>query len=294
MTGTMTDETSGIENRAVLVTLDIRKWAARKSVRNQRQAVADATSGDEDAWSVTAQLVDRAYLKPIRDVYDAAHAALKARSVPWGPGMSMLPAAKIQWFDKAMPAFREDFDEAVEALVEQYSVLVNRARDSLGTEFNEADYPSEAALRAKHSFTFGIRPVPLFDDIRVGLDPEVAQRLRNQGAEAERELAAQATADLADRMRKVLDRCVNCFEVPGEGEKARRIEDGLLCDIEEIAENFGGLNLVADKRLDAALEKFREGVAAHHGSDLRGDMSVRQSAQKAAKAIREDVMDMTV
>lgn len=279
-------ESTGLHYRAELASLTIRRWGARRKT-DQAEAVATQTGGKKKAFNVTKRLVDPRVLKPVNDVYSGARSAFTKNTLEWQGDQRLIAGKKLSWFIEAMAYYEEEFFKAVDGIVAAYPGAIRAAERELGTDFVRHEYPTENELRQSYQFFWNTSPVPTAGDMRCEVDPEVAQRLRNQGRKAQEDALEIARNDMLQRMGDILKRCSAVFSADnGEG-RAPRITDALITDIAQIANTFDTLNVMDDPDIVDLTADFKANLAplTTHGVALREDPALRSDAKHAADAL---------
>lgn len=157
------DRTYTLADAALLAVLNIARYDGRKLDR-AATARAIASHGARDgAASLRKQTISRDALAEIRVVSNEARTFHYTATFPWSYGRGLIPSAKVLAYRDAMLAYQRRFNTAVEKLLADIPAVIDDARTRLGEMFDEADYPSPAALRRKFEFGFGFESVPSND-----------------------------------------------------------------------------------------------------------------------------------
>ena len=280
----MTDYTT-VSARAMLVTLTMSSWSARKLDKAVSREVNDAHAASAKAGRYNKHLL--AWAKEYKTLISRMVAAREAhygQTLPWADtGWRLLPTANyLQYMDAmrkefaAMDALRADFMEAYPRLVDE----AQRQHEALGRLWQREDYPTARAMRAKFSWALEWRPVPSAGDIRVDLPGDQLDAIRAQVEGRMRDLAAEAMAGAWARLHEAVARIRKAAGPDG-------IVRGTLVEhARETCDVLARLNVAQDERLEAMRARVEHELAVLSVEDLRQDEAVRADAARRA----EDIM----
>lgn len=284
----METQHTGLHYGAMLTSVVIHRWGARKADKDLGQGVADSAAGKASSFSVTKRLVAAEYTKPLSDIYEAARQTWHRYAVEWGPTQRLISADLMPWFIETMDHYETLFNTAADELVANYETALLQAQVDLGDAYDPSDYPDAAQVRARYRFVWSATDVPQTGDIRVRLSDEVANRLRAQGAKVQADSTAAATKDILRRMKSVADRCMKAFADDDGNGKAPRVTESLLEDITFIATRAGAMNVMRDPTVDALVADFATAFAGVDKS-VRDDYAARGEAHTRAVALSEQL-----
>src|SRR5574337_1339570 len=167
----------------MLATLNIAMWTARKHDKRVSAEVETAHAARGDAGRYNKLLVDKAALAPIEQIAGAARQEHYRRTLAWGNNNErLLPGSTFMDYTQTMKQFRSEFEQRVQALVNDYPRLRQEARQRLGTMYDPADYPDEIASR--FGFNISFMPVPSADDFRVNLNADAMEQIKTEATRA--------------------------------------------------------------------------------------------------------------
>jgi hypothetical protein len=290
-------EMSIIHDKAMLVTLSVSAWTARKFDRSATEETIKSADATADAGRFNKLLVEKSALAPLEKIAGSARNAHYSLTMPWSDsGARLLPAAVYLDYQAKMRAFREDYAAAVEVFVTGYEAHKEAARKQLGNLFKDSDYPTLGDVRRRFGMSVAIDPVPAGEDFRVSLGDAQAAMIR---AEIEQRAASQlesAMRDLYQRVADVTGRMAERLTAYKPGEKGQRAEgtfkDSLVGNVRELAALLPALNVTGDPRLNAIAKRMESELIQHDATELREDLEARKSVADAAAAILADVSDL--
>ena len=162
-----------LSSRAMLASLSITMWSARKHDPEASEEIATRHGAQTDVGPYNKVLLPKKALADLQKIVSEARDAHYFITLPWGDdGYRVLPGAVYMDHREKMRCLASRFYSAAELLYGQFAELVNQARQRLGGQFRQEDYPTLAELRSKYSFETKIMPLPDAGDFRVTLGDE--------------------------------------------------------------------------------------------------------------------------
>lgn len=286
-----------LSERAMLVSLSIRLWSARKTDAKISKEVADRHNAKEDVGRYNKSLVAKAALERVSKACAAARTFHAENTLPWlDDGVRILPAANFVAYKAEVIKLQDDFEAAVRAFCADYPAIVDQARIDLNGLFNQADYPVDI----KGRFGFGVRfmPLPSSDDFRAKIaDGEVA-RIREQ-ITGEMEAAAEAAmGDLWGRVHDVVSHMAERLKgyrvdlVTGKAEGVFR--DSLVQNVRDVAALLPRLNMTSDPALVNVHQRIVADLLTYSAVELRENQIGREAVADKAEAILRDMAEFMV
>lgn len=264
---------SVLAERAVLARPSIAVWTARKFDRRATADTIDAAGAAGDAGRFNKALLSRDALRDVTTAASRAREYHYDRTLPWSDdGARILPTPLYTEYADRMRALRHEFDAAVAAFLAGYPDYREAARGRLGSMFDPADYPTEAAIRRKFDFSIGIDPIPSGADFRVSIGDAVRE-------DVERRVRETTAAAMADALRRVADVVgtmagkLAAYVPPRDGAGAAGVfRDSLIGNVRELAARVAAL---AEPEADTL-----------RSDDIRRAEIAREAAEITAEAER--------
>lgn len=305
--------------RAVLVSLKISAWTARKYDKKVSQEVADAHGATVEAGRYNKHLMPadaesyKALVKHIGDM----RAMHYEQTLPWSDdGKRLLPITNYDNYTKLVREGTHKFHRLLDAFVVDYPELCREAQRRFNGLFNADDYPEK--VRERYSFDMVIDPVPAGADFRVKLSDKEIAILSASAEQRAKEQADAAQRDIVERLYKCLgkiqerlstrDHCKNCdgkgiatdtrkkskdkgkevacWICEGAGSTAATFHDTLIENARDLCDVLTRLNIADDPKL----EQFRAMTAKltkKSAETLRDDPAAREDTAKKA----QDILD---
>ncbi|MBS0454009.1 MAG: hypothetical protein JSS14_22125 [Proteobacteria bacterium] len=230
-----------IQNKAMLVDLSISMWTATKHDKTV-SAEVERAHGAKDAGRYNKALIDKSYLEPISKIANAARQYHYSRTLPWtDKGQRLLPSILFTDYSAELRKLKAEFSKAVDAFLQVYPDLRDKARTRLGTMFNPEDYPQGWELRDKFAIDTEIFPVPDAQDFRVDLANEQRDEIQASITKAVTSRQAKAVKDCYQRVREVVARISEQC-----GKEKGRIHDSLMDNARDLCGVLSGLNITDD------------------------------------------------
>lgn len=271
-----------LNDRALLVQLNVSQWTARKYDKRASKEVTTAHGASSAAGRFNKSLL------PMNDKLDNIHKKTTLirtkyydNTLPWGmDGTMMLPTANYLNF---MSEFRKEKGEwysLVQEFYDDYDQMKVDAQRILGSLYDHADYPPLLELRHKFHMDMAVFPVPS-SDFRVSIGSEELTRIQQ---DVERRVKDAEQAALKDVWQRLYDRVKHMAEKLADPKAIFR--DSMLENTREICALLPRLNFSDDPHLEAMRQQV-EATLLKHPEALRNDPDLRQDTAAEAKKIMD-------
>lgn len=277
----MNTSIKSLSSSAMLVTLNISVWTARKKAKNEEaQLIRNSNARSSKAASVSKHLLaDAEPLMAISRFASDCRTWLYANTLPWSDnGDRLIPTA--QFFTFKMEATKREAHhwQLVHAFEREYPLLISGMAMELGSMFARSEYPDPSTIAEKFGFRLTFAPVPEAGDIRVDLPADAIKELRTQYAA---ESDARVEAAMRDAWSRLHDTIVHMKEKmePSEDGKTKRIHETLLGNAGELCAVLTTLNITGDARLEEARRKLEGIVQRTDTVSLRESPELRSSVK---------------
>jgi hypothetical protein len=286
----MTITHSALSERAMLVSLSVSIWSARKHDARISDKVAAEHGADRSMGRYAKHLIPRELLAAVNTANTALREHHNLNTLAWGDdGTRILPAANYLGYQAQQQTLEDAFGRAVRDFVASYPAYVETAHMALNGLFDPQDYPPLDRISRKFAVRRHFLPVAQPDDFRVRLgDAEVA-RIRAEIETRTADLVASANRDLWQRVQAVASRLVDrlsAFEVdPANGNRMHPFRDSLIENVQALLEIMPRLNITGDARIEQVRQDLAARVACHAPEALREDPVLRAEVIDAASGI---------
>ncbi len=289
---------SKFSNTAMLVSLNVSTYGARRHDRAISDEVAKQHNASQDAGRYNKMLVAKEFLDPITKAVGELRGFFRDQSLPWmNDGIRIMPALNYQ---PAKAGFAEKIDK-VDSAVRTFcglwqSVIIPRARVDLNGMFRDSDYPVNIADR--FGCTVRYFPLPDAQDFRVAMSDLERDTLRAEIEETIEQAANAAVGDIYRQMFEPVRHMADKLKAykPGLGDQKAEstFRDSLVENVREICERAPRLNFAGDSRLDSFVAEISATLAGNSAEELRNDMIVRADVAKRAEDIANRLSEFMV
>jgi histone H3/H4 len=167
--------------------------------------------------------------------------------------------------------------------------------------YNPADYPAADQIRAKFDVKVDFDTMPDEADFRCDLDPEIEADIRAEIEATASKTEARLQASTAERITEVVSKMAASLgeygqEIPGAKvnkktgtQRTRSFKDTLVSNVRELAELLPAFNLGNDPKLTAITDRITRELCVEEPEALRENDKARETVQKSAESILEDV-----
>ena len=262
-----------LSDRALLVSLRIRMWTARKLDRKETAELAAKHGITEGIARVNKSLLPNA---PKLEELATASASLRnfyyENTLPWAvDGSQMLPAKRYMWFAQEARQKLEAWHRVKDAFVREYPTYRIQAASALNGLFKDDDYPHPDFVAEKFGADVRFFPMPDARDFRVELADEEMQRMAHDLEITAKEALAESTRNCWQRLHVVVSRAVGRLSQPDA-----IFRDSLVENAKELCGLLTDLNLGDDPNLEAMRREVERTLACQAPDTLRNVPSVRQ------------------
>lgn len=284
-----------LSERAMLVTLSISAWSARKLDKRITDQVNRDHNAAPDAGRYNKLLLASNALAQVVTYSGQARTYTLERTLPWlNDGTRILPTAGYDTYTERMRQIREDWQGAVNEFITAYPSLVADAKQRLNGMFNINDYPEAFDIADKFKMKVRFLPIPDAGDFRAAVSDAQADAIRADIEKASQETISAAMADVWQRVATAVGRMSERLHAykPASGvddKTTGKFHDSLVENIKDLVELLPVLNITSDPKLDAIAARMQSELCGLDADTLRGVYSARKSVAVAADAILADI-----
>jgi hypothetical protein len=269
-----------LHTRAMLVSLRISAWSARKYDRKVSQETASAHNTTLDAGRYNKHLLpgDAPAYKALVSHVANLRVEHYAQTLAWSDdGWRLLPVKNYQAYTDMLRKGFHTADSLLSDFRADYPTMKETARTILNGMFQETDYPSD--IESKYSWSVEYAPVPAGTDFRVTLS---AEEIETIAARTEQRVKQAFDAAQSDAVKRLYECVSRIHERLAQPEAIFR--DSLIGNARELCDVLTRLNLADDQTLET-LRRQTELLAASEPSTLRENPDVRVSVANEAQSI---------
>lgn len=274
-------QASAIEQRALLVSLNISQWQARKRDKKVTREVVQNNDAQMEAGNFNKSLLRRDTLADIVKVVSEARDLHASMSLTWGDnGDRILPATLFEGYAEKMQALRLKFEGKVAAFVSSYPDYVQSARKELGKMYDPADYPPAASIRDKFGFKVSVLPLAAPNDFRVSLSTAHVEQIKQGVAQEYESRQQRMVRECFERAKEVVKRIsARC------NDEDSKIYDSLMGNARDLVQLLPALNISNDPALAQLAGEIDAMLVPTNR--LKNDKRLRKDVASKADAILE-------
>lgn len=271
---------SDMHTRAMLVSLRISAWSARKYDRKVSQDTATAHGTTLDAGRYNKHLLpgDAGSYKALVSHVANLRVSHYAQTLAWSDdGWRLLPVKNYSAYTDMLRQGFHTADTLLSEFCTEYPSLQNDARRILNGMYSDTDYPSN--IRSRYGWSVEYAPVPCGTDFRVTLAAGEIEAIAARTEERVKQAFSDAQQDAVKRLADCLSRIHERLAQPNA-----IFRDSLIGNARELCDVLTRLNLTGDAQLEA-LRRQTEILAASDPQTLRDNPDVRVSTANEAQSI---------
>ena len=267
--------------KALLVSLNISQWAARKLDKRESAIVEARNDTCAGAARVNKSLLPMASsLDRIHKLTGAIRTDYYKLTLPWDNGTGIIKAESYLAFAQTMSDHKLAWQQAVNKFVDEYDQLREDSKHLLGDLYREEDYPQHSEVARKFSIDLAFYPVPDAGDWRVSLGDEEIAALREQITSKVQESEARAMSEAWRRVFEVVEKAHERLASPDNV-----FRDSLIDNAKELCAILPTLNITDDPQLESMRREIERSLCGHDPQDLREDEGLRSEVSEELDAL---------
>lgn len=278
-----------LSSRAMLCSLSISQWSARKHDAEASQEIAERHGAQADAGRYNKILIPKNALAEIQRIAGEARREHYFMTLPWDDnGYRVLPAAAYMEHTEKQRGFSQEFLTAVDLFAAGFEQLVTESRTRLGGLFRADDYPSASEIRDKFSFETKVLPLPDANDFRVSLGDEEKERIKRQITASVEASLQVASRELWQRLYEAVSHMaerLSAYKVTEDG-VIHPFRDSIVANLTKLVDVMPKLNITGDPELERLASQVRSTLLVDP-KELRASETVRSDTAKAAADIAQ-------
>jgi hypothetical protein len=282
----MSTSTNPLVTKAVVASLSISAWTARKFDRKVTDETNKRNNAGSDAGRYNKLLIAKEGLETLNKIAGQPRSLHYTMTQPWlDDGARVLPTALYIKYMNELRKLKQDFEAEAEKFALNYPSMIEDAKSRLNGMFNEADYPPAAMIRGRFDFDIKIFPAPSPDDFRVSIASEHLEEVKADIEARMREALDSAMRDARDRVVKVVGHMAERLKAYRPATEKYRAEgifhDSLVENVRELVGLLPAFNLTGDKAFAKIIAEM-DALCVEDAASLRDKPKVRKEV--AAKA----------
>jgi hypothetical protein len=280
-----------LASRAMLCSLSISQWSARKHDPEASEEIAVRHGAQSDAGRYNKVLLPPQALADVKKIAGEARREHYFMTLPWDDaGYRVLPAAAYLDHRAKLREYCQQFATAADAFADTFEQLVRDSRVRLGGLFRPTDYPSASEIREKFSFDTKVMPLPDANDFRVSLGDEETKRIQRQITATVEASLTVASRELWQRLYEAVSHMserLSAYKVSDDGVE-HPFRDTVVTNLVRLVEVLPKLNVTGDPELERMAEQVRRSLLVDP-KELRQSETSRNETARAAAAIAQQM-----
>jgi len=245
-----------LSEKAMLVSLNISTWNARREDKEATENVAATYGTDRDAGRYNKVLLQCPELDRIKKANNSARSFHYANTLPWThKGADILPAENYFEYTREMDRLKREFQDAVIDLFAVYPQRIQEHANRLNNLFKPDDYPAPEKLAKKYSFSIFVSPLPAAPDFRVDLGDGEIKRIREELDTSLRQATAYAMRDLWQRLFDTVSHMAEKLSDPDAV-----IRETVITNLQDLINLLPRLNMTNDPALDTMRREIEQKI----------------------------------
>lgn len=262
---------TSLTNKALLVTLNISMWTARKLDKREGSEIARKHGAADGVARVNKSLLPGAEsLDKVSKLAGTIRTDYYQLTLPWVDGMGIIKADGYLGFTQIMSRHKANWDVAVARFLSEYPSLRDAAKARLNGLYSLEDYPHPRRVEEKFKLDIAFYPVPDAGDWRVSLSDEETERLKAQITEKVMESQGRAMKEAWDRIHGVVRRAHERLSQPDA-----IFRDSLIENARELCRILPSLNITDDPHMERMRDEVERHLCDYEPDDLRRNPGVR-------------------
>lgn len=275
-----------LAENAILVELERSSWTG---VVEDKEISAGVTASK----GIDGKYKKELFTQDVRGPLDKAHNAMDRLYVefqrltfPWKRrGQSAVLAPVYLEFMKVIGNLKGEAESAIQNFVDAYPSMVETMKTKKG--YADYPYPSQEEVRAKFGISLRFEPIADSKDIRVKLQEEDIERIREEVRAQEQKFVRDSVEALWERLKTAMESSLRNLNVlPGGGSAYRSNWYHNLNDLYNLILPMN--QALKDEELDKIAKDIKENLLDKFEVDeLKHDLDARKDAKETAQSIMD-------
>ena len=276
------------------VRLSVSWFGVRKALtEQQKQRAAVAFDAQTKCLSARKRLLDTRHpaYKALTAIRGRVASYWRGVTVPFPEAaIRLIRLDTIETFESQMTRFRDELDDAVQALGERYDELKQLAQQQLGSLFNASDYPPRLQGLFVIEWDYPSVEVPSYlRQLNPALYEQECARVASRFDEAVR----LTEAAFIDEFAKLVSHLTERLAGGNDGER-KVFRDSAVGNLGQFFDRFRSLNIRSNDQLDELVEQAQDIVQGRSPQQLRDNDALRQSVATQLTEVQNALDDLLV
>ena len=270
-------------------------WYGTSKALTKAQQSQAAKSFDADGKAIRAakRLIDVKHerFRALTSIKSQINKYWSECSLPYPePGIRLIRNDSVDEFHSALVRFKNELDDAVLQLDNQFGELKDSARQRLGSLFDPSDYPT--SLIDEFDVCWDFPSVDAPDYLR-RLSPEIyrqeCERVQTQFSNA----VSMAEQMFQEQLTELVNHLVERLSTDGSG-KQKTFRDTTITNLDNFFSRFTTLNIGNNEELEQLVEQARTIVRGVEPQRLRDNDTLRQQIATQMTAVQASLDGLVI
>ena len=267
-----------IADSAVLVTLSIGTWSARKLDKHKTEEVNAQNNADSRAANLTKNLmVGTGLVKQVVDYAAACRLENTRWTLPWAnDGERCLPTKLVLPYKTEFNKRKDEFYRLRDRVVDNYYSLQQTAANYLGDFYNPDDYPDVDTVWGKYEWRQTWKPIPTSGHLYVDLPAQELDEMRRSVDETTAAAARESARHNWQTMYKLLSAMSEKLAQANDETKKTRFHDAFVDNAVDLCRMLEHFNLTQDPELERARRMLEDTIRGADITVIKESLMVRE------------------
>lgn len=273
-----------LKENVIIVNLSISQWTARKHDPKATKEIETAHQARETG-RFHKLLLKSETLDAIGKLCGKVRTYHYENTLPWGDnGERILPIEKYFEYVSEIGNQKMQLLDLVDKFVNtEYEQQKEKAKQRLNSMYNEGDYPTTNQIKQKFNIEVKMIPIAEGDDLRVNLQENVVDLMRQQITKEVTARVDVAINDLIERLRKVVSHMGETLKDPD-----KKFHDSLVGNIAHLVETIPSLNFNNNEKVNEAVEMCKS-ICYINPDKLRFNAQIRKAYAEKARVVLDSL-----
>ncbi len=271
-----------LNERAMLVHLQVSSWTGAKKDRKVTQETCSRYEADGDAGSWWTYFIPPEDRKRLVTAANRLRNEAKRDTFPWlEGGLRIIPSAMYldyaQRMRKAMQSYNDFIDKWLD---ERYPEIIKNMPNRLKGLLDARPMPTAKELRVKFGAYHNMFPIPDMSDFRVQMDAEIQDEVREEMEQSFQSSMNKAMMCVWQQLHDTVEKVAETLKDPD-----KRFHDSMIGNLIDLCIKLPKMNFTEDENLKAIRKEVIDNLCRLKPESLREDKSIRKEAAKTAKEL---------
>ena len=228
-------------------------------------------------------------IRPVKSAEGALRDFVNSRTLPWtDAGLRVLKATGIEQFQYGLIRPLQDFNNAVQAFIDDYDTVKVQARRDLGTAYSDGDFPPRTSLSKRFGADIVYLPMQSASDFRIALTQGEMEMVRSSCQSALDASYREAVHSVVSRLREPIAHMAERLRLYTKHDSGRvnnAFRDTLVENVRGILRLAPDLNITDDPRIQGICDEMHRYLTEHDADALRHSPHLRETVATQAERI---------